>query len=501
MEADIEGLVEARREACVALSTGSKHQGTQGGRERHCVDGGDDNGYRHRHTKLGVEDARSAAHETNGDEDAHEDDGGRDEGRREALHRIDRGEIRRLVALVELRLDGFHHDDGVVHHRADYQDQSKERQQVKAKADEVKHGEGAYQTDHDGERRDERALEVLQEDIDDKHHEHDGLEERAHDIVDAGVEEVLCAHHVHEFHARGQLFLYLDGCLVDEFYYLVRVRARRLGNHAVSACVAVCAVLEGIVLYAELHASHVFEPQHTAVGKRLHYHVLVVSLFFVAPPILQDVLEGIVGIGAQRACRGLDVLLGKHIIYVGRHETIRSHLERVEPDAHTIACAPDVHLAHAGHSGEARFDVYLHVVGQEICVVGIRRTVKRETLDVARLTFTHRHAAPGDVRRQLSLRRSHAVLHVDHRHVGIRALFEEDADVAGTCVGGRGGHIHHVLHAVETLLEGNDNALLDGFRIRTSVVGTHADRRRSNLRELLDGQLQKANQPQHHNED
>ena len=191
MEADVERLVEARREARVAFSTGPKHQGTQGGRERHRVDGGDDNGYRHRHTKLGVEDARGAAHETNGDEDAHEDDGGRDEGRGEAFHRVNRGEIRRLVALVELRLDGLHHDDGVVHHRADYQDQSKERQQVKAKADEVKHGEGAYQTDHDGERRDERALEVLQEDIDDKHHEHDGLEKRAHDIVDAGVEEVL----------------------------------------------------------------------------------------------------------------------------------------------------------------------------------------------------------------------------------------------------------------------------------------------------------------------
>ena len=319
--------------------------------------------------------------------------------------------------------------------------------------------------------------------------------------MDAGVEEVLCAHHVHEFHARGQLLLYLDGRLVDELYYLVRVRTRRLGNHAVSARVTVCAVLEGVVLYAEFHASHVFEPQHAAVGKRLDDHVLVVSLFFVAPPILQDVLEGIVGIGAQRACRGFDVLLGKHIIYVGRHETIRSHLKRVEPDAHTIACAPDVHLAHAGHSGEARLDVYLHVVGQEVCVVGIRRAIKREALDVARLTFAYRHAAPRDVRRQLSLRRSHAVLHVHHRHVSIRALLKEDADVAGARVGGRGGHIHHVLHAVETLLEGNDDALLDGFRIRTSIVGAHADRRRSNLRELFDGQMQKANQPQHHNED
>ena len=263
---------------------------------------------------------------------------------------------------------------------------------------------------------------------------------------------------------------------------------------------AVRAVLEGVVLYAELHASHVFEPQHAAVGKRLHYHVLVVSLFFVATTILQDVLEGIVGVGAQRACRGLDVLLGKHIIYVGRHETIRSHLERVEPDAHTIACAPDVHLAHAGHSGEARLDVYLHVVGQEVCVVGIRRAIERETLDVARLTFAHRHAAPGDVRRQLSLRRSHAVLHIDHRHVGIRALLKVDADVARACIGGRGSHIHHVLHAVETLLQRDDDTLLDCFRIRTCVVGTHADRRRSYLRELFDGQLQKANQPQHNNE-
>ena len=340
----------------------------------------------------------------------------------------------------------------------------------------------------------------MQEDIDDEHDEEDGLDERADDIADAGVEEVLRAHHIHEFHARRQLLLNLDGSFIDELYYLISVRAGRLGNHAISACVAVRAVLEGIVLYAEFDTSHVFEPQHTAVGQRLDDHVLIIMLFFIAATILQDILESVLRIGSKRASRGLDVLLRKHIINVGRHETIRCHLERIEPNAHTIAGAPDVHLAHARHSRESRLDVYLHVVREEVCVVGIRGTVKRETLDVARLTFTHRHTASGDVRRQLSLRRSHAVLHVDHRHVGIRALLKEDADVAGACVRGRRGHVHHVLHAVKTLLEGNDDALLNGFRVGTSIVCSHANRRRSNLRELFDGQMQKANQPQHHYE-
>ena len=334
----------------------------------------------------------------------------------------------------------------------------------------------------------------MQEDIDDEHDKDDGLEKCANNIMDAGIEEVLRAHYIHEFHAWRQFLLYLESRFIDAFDDFVGIGARRLSNHAIGSCVSVSAVLDGVVLYAQLHISHIFEAKHTAIRKRLNDHILVVTLLFITTSVLQDILERVLRIRSKRACRRFDVLLREYIIYIRRHEAIRSHLERVEPDAHTVACSPDVYLAHTRHSRETRLDVNLHVVRQEVRIVSIRWAVKREALDVARLTFTNRHTASRYIRRQLSLRRSHTVLHVHHRHIGIRALLEENADAARTGVSGRRGHIHHVLHAIQALFKRNDDALLHRFGIGTSIVGSHAYRWWSNLWELLDRQMQEAYQ-------
>ena len=80
LEADIERLMESGREAGIALLAGTQHQSTEGRREGHGINGRDNNGNGHRHTKLGIEDSRGSAHKADGDEDAHEDNGGSDKG-------------------------------------------------------------------------------------------------------------------------------------------------------------------------------------------------------------------------------------------------------------------------------------------------------------------------------------------------------------------------------------------------------------------------------------
>lgn len=50
------------------------------------------------------------------------------------LHGIIGGKHRRLIPLVELRLHGFHHHDGIIHHRAYGKHKGEKRKQVDGKA-------------------------------------------------------------------------------------------------------------------------------------------------------------------------------------------------------------------------------------------------------------------------------------------------------------------------------------------------------------------------------
>ena len=250
---------------------------------------------------------------------------------------------------------------------------------------------------------------------------------------------------------------------------------------------AICTVLHGIVLNTQFHFCHIFQTKYAAVWKRLDDHVLIVLLHFVTTSVLQNVLERIVCIGTQSTSWCFNVLLCQYIVYIRRHKTIGSHFERIEPYAHTITRTPDIHLSNTSHTRESWLNVNHHVVRQEVRIIGIRRTIKREALDVTGLAFAHRHTASCYVGRQLSLSRGNTVLYVYHCHIGIRALLEKDADASRTRVGGRRSHIHHVLHAIQALLQRNNNTLLYRFCIGTGIVGTNADRWGGYLRKLFYG--------------
>ena len=259
LKADGKGIMETGRETGVSLLAGTQHQGAEGRGEGHGIDGGDNNRYRHRYAELGIEDAGRSAYEADGDEYAHEHNRCGDKGRSESFHSIHTGQIRRAVPFVELSLHRLHHHYGVVHHRTDDQHQGKEGQQVQAEAYEIKHSKGAYQADHNSQRGDEGASEVLQEDIYHQHHQDDGFQQGAYHIMDAGIQEVLGAHHIHQLHTGRQFLLYLEGRLVDVLDNLVGIRSGCLRNHTVGSCMSVGTVLEGIVLNAQLHTRHILQ--------------------------------------------------------------------------------------------------------------------------------------------------------------------------------------------------------------------------------------------------
>ena len=105
--------------------------------------------------------------------------------------------------MVELRLNGLHHHNGVVHHRSDDQHQGEKRQQVYRKSGDIKKCERADERDEDTYQRNKSGTDALQEDIDHDDNENNRFDERLDDVLDGSVEEGLHAHHVFQHETFG----------------------------------------------------------------------------------------------------------------------------------------------------------------------------------------------------------------------------------------------------------------------------------------------------------
>ena len=91
-----------------------------------------------------------------------------------------------IHALVDVVLDGFDHDDGVVHHEADRQHEAEERQRVDGKPKRRKDDERSDERDRNRQQRNERGAPALKEDEDNDDHEAERFKQREHNLVNAG---------------------------------------------------------------------------------------------------------------------------------------------------------------------------------------------------------------------------------------------------------------------------------------------------------------------------
>ena len=93
-------------------------------------------------------------------------------------------------APVEVLLDVLDHDDRVVDHQADRQDQAAERQRVDREAEGRHHRERGDQRDRDRQHRDDRGAEALEEHEHDDHDQDERLDQRVLDLLDVLVHVV-----------------------------------------------------------------------------------------------------------------------------------------------------------------------------------------------------------------------------------------------------------------------------------------------------------------------
>ena len=383
-------------------------------------------------------------------------------------------------------MDGFDDDDRVVHHRTDGEHQCEEGQQVDREARERKEGERTDQRYEDRDGRNQRRAYILQEDINHQYDEDDGLDQGLDYFVDRSVQVVVDAHQRTDFDAFGQILADLGEQCVDLLYGLRGVRTCGLEDERRNAGIAVDKAVISVGLLSQFDVGHVFQTQYLTVGSGSNHDLSELFGSHFTATILHGILERIVGVLAERTGCRFDVLFRQDGRNIRRDQFILGHYVRFHPDTHRIVRSQDDELTHALNTEYLGLDIDVHIVGEERLVVGTVGAAKGEDFQHRRLALHGRHTDFGNLGRERSGCRRYFVLHIDGGHVRIGALFEIDRDRSATGVRCFGFDVHHVLHAVDSLLERNDDALLDGFGAGARIAGTHHHRRGRDVGVLLD---------------
>ena len=112
-----------------------QEDGTQCRAQRQSVQCGETDSDSHRQTELPVEYTCRTTHETYRDEYRHHDQRNRNDGTTQFTHGVDGSGTGRFIPLVQLRMDTFDDDDGVVDHYRNGKHHGRKGQQVDTEAD------------------------------------------------------------------------------------------------------------------------------------------------------------------------------------------------------------------------------------------------------------------------------------------------------------------------------------------------------------------------------
>ena len=469
--------------------------------QRQCIDSRQTDSDSHRQTELAVESTRRTGHEAHRNEHGHHHQRNRNDRAAKLAHRIDRGFLSRFIPLVQLGMDTLDDDDRIVDHNRNSQHHRAEGQQVHTEPDQVKHKEGTDQRHRDGNHRDQCRAEILQEDVHDDHHEQEGLQQRFDHLFDRCEEEIVRTHqHLFLDTGRKRIFDALE-VFLDVLDNGRSIRTGGLEDNHRHTRMPIHIITESVSQTAQLNIGDILEPQHFAVGIGSDHDILELLLGLQAPLIAHHILERLVAQLAELAGRSLDILFGQRRRHVGRHQFVLGHHIGLEPDTHRVVGTHHHRIAHTGNTLNLGHDVDVRIVFEELLVVPVVGTVKREDQQHTGLSLLGDDTDLRYLGRQETLRLGHTVLHVDGRHVGVDTLLEVDGDRRITGIGGGGGHVIHVLHTVDLLLQRSDHAVQHSLGVRTGIGGIHPDRRGGDIGILLHRQRHQPQQAQDDDED
>ncbi len=174
----------------------------------------------------------------------------------------------------------------------------------------------------------------------------------------------------------------------------------------------------------------------------------------------------------------------------------------VDPDPHGIvAGAAGGDVAHARQAQQAVVHLQGRIVGDVLRIQGVVGRVKMDGQEHVRGALAHRDAGGLDLLGQVRQGGGDPVLHQDLGLIEIGPQPEGDGDGHVTVAGGLRGHVEHVLHAVDLLLDGGGDGLGDRLGRGAGIGGVHRHRRRRDLGVLGDRQTGIGDQPDQGDED
>ena len=456
-----------------------EQHGTQCRRECQGIQCRDTHRYRHRDSELRIEDTRGASHKRYRNKHRHKDERTGDNRRGDTLHRIDRSLIWRLIAQIEFRMYGLHHDNRIIDHHTDREHQRKEGEEVNTEIEDKEKEECSNNRHYGTDKRYHRRAEISQEEEYNECYQHDSLQECSHHIVDRGEEEVVGTLQDDHIQIDREILTSLFEECVNLLDHLGSIRVGRLVDDKLRTRRTVDLAQVLVRLCSELDICDIFQSQHLAIRQGSDYDILELVGLLQSTPISHSILEGLVGILSKRTGCRLDILLAQRLRDIGRYQLILRHNIGFEPDTHRVVRASHIYIAHTRNTGDGWHKVNLDIVHDKGTVVRAIRAVQRHSLQDTRLSLLDGNTRLNNLRRELSGGTRYAVLHIDRCHIGIGTLLEVDCYRAATIVGRRRGHIGHILHSVDSLFEWHEGTLLHGLGTRSRIGYRHKDCRRS----------------------
>ena len=241
------------------------HHGTQGRTESQGVQTGDTYRHSHGNTELGIEYTGGSSHESYRNKYRHEDKGTGDYRHRHIAHGILGSQIRRTVTHIKLGLHSLNHNDGVVHHCTDGQYQGKQGQDVDTESGHRQKGESTNQRNDDRDRRNQRTLEVVQEEIYHQNHQDNGDNQGFDYIMDRSEQEVVHTHHLDKLRSLRQFFGHLVQQRSNLFVYRRSVGAGYLKDHESNTRYSVRFTVEAVRFTSQFYFCNVFNPKYRTV--------------------------------------------------------------------------------------------------------------------------------------------------------------------------------------------------------------------------------------------
>ena len=397
----------------------------------------------------------------------------------------------------------LNNDDGIIDDETDGEHHRKERQRIDGKIQEDECAECTDERDRHGEQRDNRCAPALQEDEDDEHDEQQCLDEGVNHLFDGGIDVVRAVKDRLHLEPGRERLLRLRKHLAYLGKGNHRIRIRGEPDTETDGRVAV-ELRDDIVLpLARLDACHILQADERAVLARgdddvaellrrrqasLH---LARKLFFL-PILCRHTADG--------SGRSLHVLLLDRRRDVRNGQSELSEAVRIQPDAHRIVRAKDLHVADAADALDRIEEVERRVVLHKGTVIPAVLGVHRNKVRHLPRGFTR--CDPRRLHRggQARVGTGGVVLHLDRVHIAVRTDIKGDREAVASGIIRGGAHVVHSLCAVDLLLDDLCDRLIDNGGTRARIGCRHRNRRRRNLR-ILRNRQRKASQRSDDNND